>query len=411
MSLLRRNPEGVAWAVLLTAFAVFCLLAVSVPLSIRWYLVHATVPLSARLSPTTERGTTLVWERGDEEGRGVLGPRELSEGVRIKTDDVALAELTVGQEGSETILATVQLYNDAEVFLHRVRRPRFRLSTEPYQVEMLVVMGRVRIVAARPAARPLRLVVYTPHCQVQFDDGSYSVEVTGGETEVAVRYGEARVSAAGELVVVGLDQRTLVARGKAPASPMPAARNLIANGDFTEPLTSFWQTDTYQDSADVVAGTVEIVTIGGRRAVSFSRNGKEGIHTETGISQIIDEDVRDYNFLNLRLDVRLIYQSLPGAGYRSSEFPLMVRLDYTDIYDKEQFWTHGFYYRDPEEDWPIYDGEKIPRYIWYPYESGNLKQVLQSVRGAPPAHINAIRIYASGWNYESMVAEVGLIAR
>jgi len=408
---LHRNPERVAWAVLLIAFAIFCLLAVGVPLSVRWYLVYATVPLTAQLSPTTERGTTLVWERGDEEGRGVLGPREVGEGVRIKTDDVALAELTVGQEGSETILATVQLYNSAEVFIHRVRQPRFRLSTEPYQVEMLVVTGRVRIVAARPAARPLRLVVYTPHCQVQLADGSYSVEVTNVDTEVAVRYGQAQVSAAGKLVVVGLDQRTVVARGQAPASPMPAARNLIANGDFTEPLAPSWQTDTYQDSSDVAAGSVEIVIVGGRRTVLFSRNGEEGIHTETGISQVIDEDVRDYDFLNLRLDVRLIYQSLPGAGYRSSEFPLMVRLDYTDIYGKEQFWTHGFYYRDPEQDWPIYDGEKIPRFIWYPYESGNLKQVLQAVRGAPPAHINAIRIYASGWNYESMVAEVGLIAR
>lgn len=86
----------------------------------------------------------------------------------------------------------------------------------------------------------------------------------------------------------------------------------------------------------------------------------------------------------------------------------MVRLDYTDIYGMEQFWVHGFYSREPEENWPIYDGERIPTYVWYPYESGNLVQLLQATR---PARINSIRIYASGHSYESMVAEVGLTAR
>jgi len=409
MSLLHRNPERLAWTVLIIAFAIFCFLAVAVPLSIRWYLLYATVPLPARLSPI--EGTPLMWERGDEEARGVMGPREVGEETRIRTDDAALAMVTIGQEEeSETVLATVQLYNNAELFLHQVREPRFRLSSEPYRVELVVVTGRVRVSAARPAARPLWLVVYTPHCQVELTDGSYSVEVKGEETEVAVRYGEARVTAAGKLVTVGLDQRTVVTRGQAPASPMPAARNLIVNGNFTEPLVPTWQKDTYQQKPDAEAGTAEIVTIGGRRAVRFSRRGEEGIHTETGISQIIDQDVRDYNFLNLRLDVQLRYQSLPGGGYMSSEFPLMVRLDYTDVYGKEQFWVHGFYYRDPEpeKNWSILNGEKIQAFVWYPYESGNLIQILQATR---PAHINAIRIYASGWNYESMVAEVGLIAR
>jgi len=271
-----------------------------------------------------------------------------------------------------------------------------------------VLSGRVRIVSARSAVRDLDLTVHTLHCQARLADGSYSVEVNGGQTEIAVRYGEAQVGAAGEGVVVPLGQRTVVPWGQAPASPMPAARNLIVNGNFTDALAPSWQTDTYQQSPDVVAGTAEIVIRDGRRGVLFSRRAEEGIHTETGISQIIDQDVRDYDFLSLRLDIRLMFQSLPGGGYMSSEFPLMVRLNYTDVYGKEQFWVHGFYYRDPEQNWPILDGEKIPSAVWYPYESGNLIQILQATR---PAHINSIRIYASGWNYESMAAEGGLIAR
>lgn len=402
----RRNPERIAWAILITAFAIFCLLAVGVPLSIRWYLWYATVPLTAQLSPL--QGKPLLWEQGFNEARGVVAARQIGEGARIRTDEVDRATVTVGQEGSETVLATVQLYNNTEMFLERVRQPRFAISPEPYRLVLQVLSGRVRIVAARSAARGLELTVHTPHCQVWLADGSYSVEVNGGQTEIAVRYGEAQVGAAGEWVIVPLGQRTVVPWGQAPAAPIPAARNLIVNGNFTDPLAPAWQTDTYQQSPDVVAGTAEIIVRDGRRGVLFSRRAEEGIHTETGISQIIDQDVRDYNFLNLRLDVRLMFQSLPGGGYMSSEFPLMVRLNYTDVYGKEQFWVHGFYYRDPEQNWPILDGEKIPSAVWYPYESGNLIQILQATR---PAHINSIRIYASGWNYESMVAEVGLIAR
>ncbi|MBC8448818.1 MAG: FecR domain-containing protein [Chloroflexi bacterium] len=402
-----RSSERLAWIILIAAFVIFCFLAVAIPLSIRWYILYAAVPLPAQLNPI--QGKPLVWEQGYEEARGVVDSRAIAEGTRIRTDDVDRAMVTVGQVvGSETVLATVQLYSNSELFLNQVREPRFGISPEPYRVTLQVLSGRVRIVAARSAVRPLDLTVHTPHCRAQLTDGSYSVEVSGGQTEIAVRYGEAQVVAAGELVIVPLGQRTLVPWGQAPASPMPAARNLIVNGNFTEPLAPSWQTDTYQHSPDVVAGTAEIVLSDGRRGISFSRRGEEGTHTETGISQVIDQDVRDYNFLSLRLDVRLMYQSLSGGGYMSSEFPLMVRLNYTDVYGKEQFWVHGFYIRDPEQNWPILDGEKIPSFIWYPYESGNLIQILQATR---PAHINSIRIYASGWNYESMAAEVGLIAR
>ncbi len=407
--MLHRNPERIAWTILIIAFIIFVFLAVAVPLSIRWYIFYATVPLSAHLSPI--EGTPLMWERAEEKALGVTGRREIGEQVRVRSEDASSAVVTIGRgEQSETVLATVHLYNNGELALRQVREPRFGLSPEPVRVVVEVLEGRARISVAQPAARALEFVVHTPHCQAELAAGSYSVQVSEDETEVAVRYGEAQVTAAGKLVTVGLGERTVVSWGQAPVSPMPAARNLIVNGNFTEPLAPSWQTDIYQHAPDVAAGAAEIVIIGGRRTVFFSRRGEEGIHTETGISQIIDQDVQDYDFLSLHLDVRLMYQSLPGGGYLSSEFPLMVRLDYTDIYGKERFWVHGFYYQDPdpEQNWAILDGEWIPSFVWYPYESGNLIQSLQATR---PAHINSIRIYASGHNYESMVAEVGLTAR
>jgi len=74
------------------------------------------------------------------------------------------------------------------------------------------------------------------------------------------------------------------------------------------------------------------------------------------------------------MDVRLLYQSLAGGGILGSEYPLMVRIDYTDVYGKDQFWVHGFYFRDPVKGWPTINGEKIPPFVWWPYESPNLQE-------------------------------------
>ncbi len=136
--------------------------------------------------------------------------------------------------------------------------------------------------------------------------------------------------------------------------------------------------------------------------------GKAAVHGETGIVQVIDKDVRDFTSLQLHISVRLLEQSLAGGGTRSSEFPIIVRLDYKDINGNDNFWTHGFYFKDPADTWPIINGEKIPRLVWYPYESSNLMEELGDVK---PALIKSIRIYASGWDYQSMVSQAQLLAK
>jgi len=409
VSLLHRNPERTAWTTLWITFAVFVCLAVSVPLSVRWAVLYLTEPLPAQANPL--QGTPLMWERADETARALTADLNIGEGQRIRTDESDVAMISIGPEqDSESVLATVQLFNGGELAVDELRAPRFGLSNEPFSVALTLSEGRVRVSAARPAARSLRLVVHTPQSTVVLDSGSYSIQTGEQETEIAVRYGQATVSAAGETVIVGLGERSTIEWGQAPLAPISAERNLIQNGNFEDPLEPDWQTDTYQHSEEVSPGRAEIEVRAGRRALLLSRDGQEGIHTETGISQVIDQDVQDYDVLNLQLDVRLMHQSLPGGGYLSSEFPLMVRLDYTDIYGKEQFWVQGFYFRDPapEQNWLIMDGLKIPSFVWYPFESGNLVQLLQAT---PLAHLNSVRVYASGHNYESMVAEVRLIAR
>ncbi|MGQ9625801.1 MAG: FecR domain-containing protein [Anaerolineae bacterium] len=403
---MRNNPERTAWIVLLSAFAVFCLLATGIPFGTWWYLTTATEP--QRITLEVISGTVLLKEPGQEEAVGIIDLKDnLPEGTLVKTDATSWANLTFFKKRDEVTLGTATLYSDTQVKIHDVRSERYRLSSLPDKVVLEVIKGRVRIGVAPAINAPLHFEVYTPHAEAFLKEGSYSVEVSSEESQISVRDGEAQVQAAGETVTLGWEERTSVEIGQSPLDPVPADRNLMVNGSFKEGLKG-WQVYNEQGvDGGKIDGTVEVVIVGDRETVSFSRMGEEGNHCETGITQKIDKDVRDYTSLKIRLDVRLIYQSLSGGGYLSSEFPIIVRLDYKDPYGIDRFWTHGFYYQN-KDNYPIQNGEQIPRYRWYPYESENLMDALGDVR---PTYITGLRIYASGWNYQSQVAEVGLIVK
>jgi hypothetical protein len=394
---LRKNPERTAWTVLLSAFATFCTLAVSVPLGIRWYIINATSTHKTALAAIS--GTILVEERGQAGPLAITESIEASEGTNIKTDSTSRAILTFFED------STAILYNDTQVVLLKTRTPRFDLSPRPDTIILEVKEGRVRIGAAPAIDSPLHFEIRFPQGVAVLEEGSYSVEVTDEKSQIAVRRGQTLATAAGTTVKLAQGQRTTIAMNEAPADPMPATQPLVVNGNFQQDLSVGWRAYNEQGvDGGEVDGEVEIVSSGDRRALFFSRMGEDGNHCETGIIQKIDKDIRDFTSLKLHLDVRLIHQSLSGGGFLSSEFPIMVRLDYKDPYGNDRFWVHGFYYQNVD-NYPIQYGEQIPRYVWYPYETGNLLEMLADTR---PTHINAVRIYASGWEYQSMISEVGL---
>ena len=134
------------------------------------------------------------------------------------------------------------------------------------------------------------------------------------------------------------------------------------------------------------------------------RRGEDGVHTEAGITQQIDQDLSDYLSLQLRLDMRVDFHSLGGGGYLSSEYPVIVRIDYEDEYGSTAHWYRGFYCQNAQNNHTL-NGEQIRCEVWYPYEETNLLEILEP----PPFYIRSLKIYASGWNYDSLVAEIGLL--
>jgi len=392
---MRRDPQKVAWAVLLASFLVFCTLAVTIPLTIRWWIITA----ATSHEPTLEviSGTVLMRDKGFPPDVGVTSERKVPEGSIIRTDANSRALLTFFDQ------STVTIFPSTEVRLLRARSPSYGLSPRPNEITLEQNTGRIRVGPALPTSRPTDWRVKTPHSQISLSEGSYSVIVTKEASEIAVRRGLAIVEAEGHRTTLPPGKRVVVALGEEPSALLPAARNLIINGDFSRGFSG-WRTYSTSGREGVEGGKTELTTLEGREVMRLYRQGEEGVHTEAGITQAIDQDLSDYLSLQLRLDVRINSHSLGGGGYLSSEYPVIVRIDYEDEYGSATHWYHGFYYHN-EQNNPTLNGEQIRRDVWYPYEQSNLLEILDP----PPFYIKSIQIYASGWNYESLVAEIGLL--
>ena len=397
---MNRAPQRLAWLVLLSAFTVNCLLVVGVPLTIRWYLINATVSHEAILEVIT--GTVLIWEPGGTTPIGVTSSTTVPEGSRIRTDSSARAFLTFFDNSTAT------LSFDTEARLVTMRSPRFGLSSMSQALHLDVTHGQANIGVALPVDGPLEFQATSAHMNAALKEGSYSLKVTTDSSRIIVHLGTAQVTAQGETVELKQRERTTVREGQRPEQPIPAAQNLLVNGSFIEDLSVGWQAYNEQggDGGDVDGEiTVEQLSNTESRTVRFFREGSGGNHCETVIRQDMNEEISDLaTSISLYLKVRLLNQSLSGGGYLSSEYPLMIRLEYEDIYGSQGHWTHGFYYHNQQNNPTMY-GERIPYNTWFDYASGNTLEAIYP----RPARLKSLLIYASGWDYESMITDVSLV--
>lgn len=403
---MRKNPERVAWVVLWAALIVFCLLITGIPLGVRSYLLNATEDQDTLLQRI--EGTILVRESKESKPIGVVTESAtLSPGAEVILDAAARGTLDLFERSHVT------LYSNTNLELTSVEAPRFEVSDRPNRITLNLTAGLVRVGKALPGERQTEFQVLTPHTTIWLEEGSYRIEVMNEATQVTVVRGVARLGTEGSREILRQGMRTRVDLTGLPMEPQPAAQNLIENGDFQEPLSSGWLTSTVVLTSAVTPPFVTVVEDGGRKAARLvQQQANDGDHTEVAIQQKLDKDVRDFDRLEVALDVQLEFQSLSGGGLLSSEFPIIVRLDYKDLWGNDQFWTHGFYYQN-NAGYPIATdprgrpkGEEIPRGVWYPYESGNLMDLLGENK---PAQITGLTVYASGWNYDGFVSEIQVI--
>ncbi|MFQ6100629.1 MAG: FecR domain-containing protein [Anaerolineae bacterium] len=401
---MRNNPERLAWVVLLISFFTCVGLAVFVPLGTRWYVLNARIGQDVTLE--IQRGPLRVTLAGRGAPVAIDEERnDIPQRTIVATDATAGRLVMHALQTDSPVVATIQLYDDTEVVLSSARSPRFPASHLPHEVVLEIRAGRVRINVSETEDRLTVAEVHTPHGAATFTEGSYEVKVNGTTMEVIVRDGQAGVVNNTEHVVpLGPEERAII-DGERIVGPLPAERNLLVDGDFRQSLEEGWQPYD-KDVQQEPAGTVEVITLEGRPAAWFHR---EGIgHVEVGIRQEINYDVRDFMSLALRLSVQVRGQSLPGCGSLGSECPIIVRIDYEDIHGTDREWYHGFYSVErAATDWLNPWDEQVPFQTWYAYDSGNLVEALQE----PPALIKAVTIYASGHSFDALVTEVELLAR
>ena len=398
---MRRNPERVAWVVLSLSFLILCLIVVGVPLGIRHYIQVAEKPQEASVQSLV--GTVVV-DVPVGSGPTPLGKDQslaIPEGTVIRVDETSEAVVTFFDH------SFMRMFSGTTVQLDRSRAPRYASSALPNTVYLNLMGGRVRIGTALSVDSPLDFRVQTLHATSTLaTDGSYAIEVSNDRSDIATYRGDTRVSAAGRTVNLGPRQRTEVVFGEAPQPAVGIARNLIVNSDFRDGLNKGWRAynDQGTDGGDI-DGVVELVVDAGVRSAHFVRQGGQGNHCETILEQVIDAQMPDApTSLVVRATVQVRYQSLSGGGYLSSEYPLMIRLTYRDVYDSEAEWVQGFYYQNIA-DTPTTYGLQVPHDRWYLFESDNLLEQLP-IR---PYKIIRIRVYAAGWEYESLISDIYLI--
>ena len=401
----RQNPARVAWLVLLTSFFTCVFLAVAVPVGVRAVLLHATRSRHAFLEAS--QGTAQLWAPNADNPSAVTERRPVVPGSKIMTDGATKAVLTLSNdEQGQDILATVQLSANTRLTLDEARSPRFDVSNDPHFAQLDFAGGRLFLTIQQADKRDVRVEVTTPTGSVDLGPGTYDMTANDKEARIRVRSGAAVVTGEGRNVQVNAGERVNVLAGRPPEFPVSETVNLIVNGSFEKQLAPLWQ-----ESAEVkpgfTPGKVELVQDDRRSAVRFSRRAEEDVPNRVFVTQAVNRDVEGFDNLALRLDLKTLYQSVPGGGEKDSEYPVMVDLAYTDIYGKDLHWYIGFYNLElpPGSPYPKPTGERVPLGVWYTYESPNLFELLGGTR---PARINSLTIYANGHDYESLVSDVAL---
>lgn len=411
------SPERFAWFVILISFAIFVMLLFIVPMSINYTIRYLPAKQMARFIPADNSVFLLTLPQSTEK-IAITAERKISEGNIIEaSSDAAQAILNLVNDEeplADQVVGSLHIYAGTRLEILRLSRPFFETwSSEPYHVALRLDSGQARVFTNSGNARPLAVELETPHGTVQLSSGSYQISVEAARTDVIVIDGQAQLFHSKEqMSTVGAGQRAWMNADTLLEKVASATQTLINNGDFMPPALDDW-TPSKEAEPNVVLGNVYFQEREGRRIAYFIRQDVENQHNEVAISQQIDKRVDIYNSLILQMDVNILFQNLTGAGYLSTEFPLRVEINYTDQYGKDLNWGYGFYYRAPEPpsqlDISESVGYQVPQAQWYTYRSPNLLALLDQ-QGTRPSRINSIRIYASGWNYQSMVSQVYLYA-
>ncbi len=393
----RRSPQTAAWIVLSIAFGIFWTLLIGAFIGARHYYDTASVAGTGTL--TREEGIVLFRDT-------------VSSNLMNATDDLSLREgdeLLVGQGAKASLLlfdgSRVRLYSGSELRIDELRKGRFHNGFS--RLGFTITKGMARLEIAEPTTDSYQFVATTPHGQALLTSGSYGVLVTDSYTRVSSRSGYGQVMGKGKPIDVHTGEKVLLSPGQL-SSALPEGDPLIVNGDFLQGFADWRTLDVNETGRDTEPGQRMLVTeqIDGREAIAFraERVSRKATHNETGLLQVIDRDVSDYQKLLINADVRVDEQSLSGGGYMGYEYPMMIRVRYRDEQGTQVDWSHGFFHKNPEER-PTPNGQSVSQGRWTHYD-GDLMEIEPR-----PVHLISVEILGAGHSFLSYAANLSLVGK
>jgi hypothetical protein len=415
---MHRNPERLAWTVLVISLLICIGLTITVPVAVSRFINDTTETTPITLEAWA--GVPLVYPPSQDIPTGVTVRQDnLPARSTIRTDQNTQALLSIRARRNGPTLLTVQIYGSAELVIEKAQSPRYSQSVEPYRVHLSLKRGQVRVTVAgnNDLDRTLdaQLVAPVVTATAALETGAYSFDVSGNEMDLKVWDGRAAVHGEqGPILTLKPSQRTRVSLGESPDVALPPEQNLILNGDFRQPLTNVWEVTSKVDQLhpNDPLGAVAVVSGTNGYAALFQRTGT--YHAETDLTQFTHTGVlTGFHSVKLYFDVQVDSQDVPLCGSQGSECPMMVQLDYLDIDGNSHSYFQGFYaVDDPSGINPTScilcethnEHIKVPGGVPWPFETGNLLPLLSLKQ------ITAIRFYASGHSYQSSISNVELIA-
>ena len=393
----RRDSITTAWVVISAAFLVFLALVAGAFLAARSYYETASIPRSGTLS--LEQGIVLFRDAISSTLINAHDKLELREGDELLVGQGGRAFVTLGDGGR------IQLYSGSQLQLTELSRSRFHDGFTRTAIGL--EKGTVRIDVPSPPTRSNRFLVSTPFGYTLLDPGNFGLEVADGRTRISSREGTATVySKAGE-AQLSTGEKVLLTKTEL-SGPLPEGDQLVANGDFSQGFAQWNKLDNDEPGRPVERGERMLVSdkTSGREmtALRVFRVSPSATHNETGLSQVLNKDVSDYQSLVLKADVRVDEQSLSGGGYMGYEYPVMIRVHYRDAKGNQIDWSHGFFCNNPEQR-PTPNGQEVPQSQWVNYSTDLMEAEPK------PAQVLSIDVLGAGHTFAGMVANVGLVGK
>lgn len=415
-----------AWLVLTAAFVAFAALLTS--LGSGAYIYHRSA-MQQREGRLETSGEVLLQPRNETKFKQVRDGEVVREGDTIKIQSGMQARL-VFFDGS-----ALQLAEESQVVIEELQASRF-VDAEK-RIRLSQRQGWARLLVAPVADYQVgRFIVHLEGMEVETESrpgqgAELSLELRpyaeplGGavkpapqEARVAVYAGSARVWAGGNEAVLTAGQAATLIPGTRLLELATLRRELIRNGTFTqlavhgnEAWPHWWQITADQggDFGDLW-GKTELTyrEVDGDLApvIVFERRLNAKDNAVHGIQQSLDLPLSHFRKLQLRVTFQVRYHSLSGGGIKDSEYPVIIKITYRDRQNRSIAWYRGFYTHN-EAKLPVDNGILVPQGEWYTFSQDLLR--LTSKRNEPePVYLETLDIYASGHDFESVVARVSI---